>query len=210
MEMRGSIQPQRAFTRTAFLVPGVVASCVLFAACDEPAITEAPAATAAPSVAAVGGAATLGASAAQGSEIPVVKFGQDDHGSPFDPAAGHDHSSQAQDLLIPRTVVIPVGGQVTFQIDPFHRVNIYQPGTGPSDIDVSKLINFVSGPVFIPNFVIDDPTGRIAQSPPFQFAIDQTWTTPLGTFNTPGRYFVMCNFLPHFAENDMYGWVIVK
>ena len=113
-------------------------------------------------------------------------------------------------LLIPRTVVIPVGGQVTYQIDPFHRVNVYRAGTAPSDIDVSKLIDFVSGPVFIPNFVIDDPTNRIAQSPPFQFAIQQTWTTPLGTFNVPGRYLVMCSFLPHFAENDMYGWVIVQ
>ena len=107
-------------------------------------------------------------------------------------------------------LVIDAGGQVQFAIDPFHRVNVYRPGTAPSDIDTSKLINFVSGPVFIPNFVIDDPSGRIAQSPPFQFAIDQTWTTPIGTFNTPGRYLVICNFLPHFVDNDMYGWVIVK
>ena len=151
-----------------------------------------------------------GASAANQSEIPLVQFGINEHGSPFAPAAGHDHSSQAKDLLVPRTVVIDAGGQVQFAIDPFHRVNVYRPGTAPSDIDTSKLINFVSGPVFIPNFVIDDPSGRIAQSPPFQFAIDQTWTTPIGTFNTPGRYLVICSFLPHFVNNDMYGWVIVK
>ena len=182
----------------------LAAACVLMvAACDEPAVTEAPG----PSVRA---AIPSVASAARSDATPVVKFGQNDHGSPFDPAIGHDHSSQAKDLLIPRTVVIPVGGQVTYQIDPFHRVNVYRAGTAPSDIDVSKLINFVSGPVFIPNFVIDDPTNRIAQSPPFQFAIQQTWTTPLGTFNVPGRYLVMCSFLPHFAQNDMYGWVIVQ
>jgi hypothetical protein len=78
------------------------------------------------------------------------------------------------------------------------------------DIDLSKLVNFVSGPVFIPSFVIDEPVGRIAQNPPFSFNLLQTWTTPAGTFTTPGRYFVMCNFLPHFAANDMYGWVIVR
>jgi hypothetical protein len=181
----------------------VAAVCVaMVAACDEPAVTEAPALA--------GAKIPSSANAARSGVTPVVEFGQNEHGSPFDPPLGHDHSTQAKDLMIPRTVVIPVGGQVTYQIDPFHRVNVYRAGTAPDDIDVTKLIDFVSGPVFIPNFVIDDPTNRIAQSPPFQFAIDQTWTTPLGTFNVPGRYLVMCSFLPHFADNDMYGWVIVR
>ena len=182
----------------------LTAAVLGFAACDAPAVTEAP------MTVAVAKAATGTASAAARGDVPLVKFGQNEHGSPFDPAIGHDHSTQAKDLLIPRTVVIDRGGQVEFEIDPFHRVNIYRVGTQPGDIDVSKLINFQSGPVFIPNFVIDDPTGRIAQSPPFQFAIDQTWVTPAGTFNQPGRYFVMCNFLPHFVANDMYGWIIVR
>lgn len=198
---------RRAPAVATLLVPSVlVAGSLIFAACNEPAVTEAPTA---PSVTAIRSIPST-ASAARRGDTPVVKFGQNEHGSPFDPAVGHDHSGQAKDLLIPRTVVIEVGGQVTFEIDPFHRVNIYRPGTVPGDIDVSKLINFVSGPVFIPNFVIDDPTNRIAQGPAFQFAIDQTWTTPLGTFNAPGRYLVMCSFLPHFAQNDMYGWVIVQ
>jgi len=191
----------------ALLTPTtLVAGTLLIAACDKAAVTEANT----PTIAAVSGIRQADAKAAQSGDIPLVKFGQNEHGSPFAPAAGHDHSSQAKDLLIPRTVVISAGGRVEFEIDPFHRVNVYRAGTAPDDIDVSKLINFVSGPVFIPNFVIDDPTNRIAQSPPFQFAIDQTWTTPVGTFNTPGRYLVMCNFLPHFVANDMYGWVIVK
>ena len=176
---------------------------VAFAACD-PAVTEAPVA---PTIA----KAAIGtASSARRGDVPLVLFGQNEHGSPFDPAVGHDHSSQAKDLLVPRTVVIDRGGQVEFEIDPFHRVNIYRVGTQPGDIDVSKLINFQSGPVFIPNFVIDDPVGRIAQGPAFQFAIEQTWVTPAGTFDQPGRYFVMCNFLPHFVANDMYGWIIVR
>ena len=193
---------RRVATRSAV---ALTAAALVLAACDTPAVTEAPVVN--PVVAAT---ASGTASAARQGDVPVVKFGWNEHGSPFDPALGHDHSSQAKDLLVPRTVVIDRGGQVEFEIDPFHRVNIYRVGTEADDIDVSKLINFQSGPVFIPNFVIDDPTGRIAQSPPFQFAIDQTWVTPAGTFDQPGRYFVMCSFLPHFVANDMYGWVIVR
>jgi hypothetical protein len=37
-----------------------------------------------------------------------------------------------------------------------------------------------------------------------------TWTTPAGTFDTPGRHLLLCNFAPHFAEFGMYGWVEVK
>jgi plastocyanin len=182
----------------------LTAAALALTACDAPAVTEAP------MTAAVVKAASGTASSARRGTVPLVKFGENEHGSPFDPAVGHDHSSQAKDLLIPRTVVIDRGGQVEFEIDPFHRVNIYRVGTQPGDIDVSKLINFESGPVFIPNFVIDDPVGRIAPGAAFQFAIDQTWVTPAGTFDQPGRYFVMCNFLPHFVANDMYGWIIVR
>jgi plastocyanin len=197
-----TVHASRAFAPAALATATVLAACLSLAACDEPAIT------AATSTVVV--RAPSAASAARQGEIPLIRFGANEHGSPFDPAEGHDRSSQAKDVLIPRTVVIPVGGQVEFEIDPFHRVNIYKAGTSPDDIDVSKLIDFSSGPVFIPKFVIDDPNNRIVQGPAFNFAIEQTWTTPVGTFNTPGRYLVMCSFLPHFAANDMYGWVIVQ
>lgn len=195
----------RALAPAAVFTASALAASLYLVACDEPAIT---AASSPPNK--ITAVAQSGASAAKQGEIPLVRFGENEHGSPFPPPEGHDRSTQAQDLLIPRTVVIPVGGQVQFEIDPFHRVNIYKAGTSPEDIDISKLIDFSSGPVFIPKFVIDDPTNRIVQGPAFNFAIEQTWTTPPGTFNTPGRYLVMCNFLPHFADNDMYGWVIVK
>ena len=196
--------------RSAVCSSTLVLGSFVIAACDRPALTETKSSNTAPSVTAVLAAANDGANAAARGDVPVIRFGMNGHGSPFDPAVGHDHSTQAKDLLIPRTVVIDAGGQVSFEIDPFHRVNIYRVGTSADDIDVSKLINFSAGPVFIPNFVIDDATNRIAQSPPFSFNLQQTWTTPAGTFATPGRYFVMCNFLPHFVGNDMYGWVIVR
>src|SRR5689334_19866290 len=156
--MKASAGSARIRLLSALITPSmVVAGGVVLAACDEPAVTEVKSPTAPAAIA----KAPTAASSARSGDIPVVQFGQNEHGSPFDPAVGHDRSSQAQDLLIPRTVVIPVGGQVTFEIDPFHRVNVYRAGTGPGDIDLSKLIDFSSGPVFIPNFVIDDPTNRI-------------------------------------------------
>ena len=196
-------------SRSGVSVTRVLVGIASFAliACDRPATTEIATRSAPSTVAAI---ASAGANAAQRGSVPLVQFGLNNHGSPFDPAVGHDHSTQAKDALVPRTVVIDVGGRVEFEIDPFHRVNVYRAGTESDDIDLSKLINFSAGPVFIPNFVIDDATNRIAQSPPFSFNAVQTWTTPVGTFNQPGRYFVMCNFLPHFAANDMYGWVIVR
>ena len=54
--------------------------------------------------------------------------------------------------------------------------------------------------------VIDDATDRVA-------AIGVPCLTPgqhpTFTFTEPGRYLVICAFLPHF-EAQMYGWVIVK
>ncbi|MGH7572456.1 MAG: hypothetical protein ACREMK_11530 [Gemmatimonadota bacterium] len=37
-----------------------------------------------------------------------------------------------------------------------------------------------------------------------------TYISPPGTFDTPGRYLVICRVLPHFVVAGMYGWVIVK
>lgn len=61
----------------------------------------------------------------------------------------------------------------------------------------------------IPDFppIINSPANRIAHGnltlpgPDVPF----TWT-----FEEPGRYLVICEVLPHFAVNGMYGWVIVK
>ena len=33
---------------------------------------------------------------------------------------------------------------------------------------------------------------------------------PAATFSAPGKYLVICTFLPHFVEFEMYGWVVVR
>ena len=114
---------------------------------------------------------------------------------------GHDHSGNALENLVPRTVVIDRGGSVTYIREGTgrHQVAIYGPGTAPEDIDVTIL----SGGF------INDGTDRVAKGPLPTGAGWTIWTTPAGTFAEPGRYLVICTFPAHFAE-AMYGWVIVK
>ena len=141
----------------------------------------------------------------------TITFGADDHGSPF-PPPDHDASYNGRDNLIPRTVVIQRGGSVTFNMAALHQVAVYEPGTGPDDITVSPatLEDITPAPgVVIPDFRINDPDGRVALGPEQSFAPLQ-WTTPAGTFDRPGRYFVICTTTPHFVVARMYGWVIVK
>jgi|SRR5215213_6614877 len=141
----------------------------------------------------------------------TISFGLNDHSSPFPPQQGHDHSTNAADNLVPRTVVIGQGGSVTFEIDPVHQAAVYQPGILPGDIQVnaSTLEDVDLGFIILPNFRINDPNGRLALAPA-QALTDQSWTTPAGTFDQPGTYLVICTTLPHFAVNKMYGWVIVQ
>ena len=138
-------------------------------------------------------------SAAAPPDTATVRFGNPEVGSPFSPQSGHDRSSNAKDNLVPRTVVISHGGQVTFDINGFHQVAIYQAGTRPEDITVPPSGLFVN-----------DPSGRIALGPRNVPPSTTAWTAPAGTFSTPGRYLVICNVRPHFAESNMYGWVIVR
>jgi plastocyanin len=129
----------------------------------------------------------------------IVLFGNEDAGSPFAPPTGHDSSGNAKFNMIPRTAVISAGGSVTFEIDGFHQVAVYEAGTTPDDITV---------PAFPPNLLINDSSGRVALSPPPGTAT--SFTTAPGTFATPGRYLVLCNVTPHFAFFNMYGWVNVQ
>lgn len=133
----------------------------------------------------------------------TIQFGQPDVGSPFPPSAAHDESAHARDNLVPRTVVIDEAGTVTFNIPAgVHQIAIYAPGTKPEDINTAVLIPLCPGPT--PR-LINDPTNRVAL---ITHACGSAWQAQY-TFNTPGRYLVICAFLPHF-EVGMYGWVEVR
>ena len=140
----------------------------------------------------------------------TVQFGQPNVGSPFPPTSGHDQSAHAVDNMVPRTVVIDTGGTVTFNIPGVHQVAIYGPGTEPDDIDTSMLILMPPGcprPGGAP-LLINDPENREAlyAQPCLPGGAARVVTH---TFTEPGRYLVICAFLPHF-QVQMWGWVEVR
>ena len=140
-----------------------------------------------PSGAAAGG----GSESKGGGPSPLaasVQFGQPNVGSAFPPAEAHDHSFNAKDNLVPRTVVIDVGGTVTYQTFGVHQVAIYKPGTEPSDIDTTMVTNPGGGCPPIP--LINDPNNRLAVLGA-QPCGGRT-TAPSYTFTKPGKYLVIC------------------
>lgn len=163
-------------------------------------------------VATIGSLATLTSVVAGPDNSAHVEFGRERAGSPFPPASGHDMSGHGRDGITPRTVVIEVGGTVDYTVYPFHQVAIYAPGTTPEDIELSpetlEDVTVECIPVPLEDFRINDPENRVALGPP-QSCAEYEWTTPAGTFDTPGRYLVICTTTPHF-QVGMYGWVIVR
>lgn len=135
----------------------------------------------------------------------TVLFGDPRAGSPFPPQEEHDASYHAADKLVPRNVVIPVGGTVVFEVAPVHVVAIYDAGTTPDDIDLSQTAD-IPGP-FPPGFLIVDPANRIEFQGTDELFSPRTFSY---TFTAPGRYLIICAITPHFALADMYGWVTVQ
>jgi plastocyanin len=149
-------------------------------------------------------------------EAPIsaeVEFGSEKVGSPFPPPSGHDHSGHASHKMFPRTVTIARGGSVTFEVDEIHQPAIYAPGKEPKDVVITDQtlqdLTLPCLPQTLTDFVINDPVGRVALAPP-QACDESEWTTPAGTFEQPGRYLVICTTRPHFVDDQMYGWVVVK
>jgi plastocyanin len=116
----------------------------------------------------------------------------------------HDQSAHAKDDLTPRTVIIEAGGSVTFEVPPnVHQLAIYNPGKEAEDVNIGMQIAAPAPCPPVP--LIDDPVLRktVQTRPCFQ-----PWTHT-ETFSAPGKYLVICTFVPHF-QVGMYGWVIVR
>jgi plastocyanin len=139
-----------------------------------------------------------------------MAFGKD-VGSPFDPAEEHDGSLHARDKVFPHQVNISAGGSVTFEVGPFHQVSIYAAGTTFEDV-VPTGTEDLTAPFPIPSFLVVAPAGLIASNnltTVLSFAPSE-WVSPAGTFDTPGKYLVLCRVAPHFFEAHMHGYVTVK
>jgi plastocyanin len=147
-----------------------------------------------------------------------MQFGQANVGSDFLPGSEHDQSAHAKDNIVPRTVVIAVNGTVTFNVPPgVHQINIYEPGTQPEDVDVSMtnrttLAAHAGCGAPLPSAVTGAPIVIGSGGDNFLAAIPVPCLQPAQptyTFTQPGKYLVICAFLPHF-EVGMYAWVEVK
>jgi plastocyanin len=151
--------------------------------------------------------AGLDAQGGTGALAATMNFGLDTIGSPFPPPSGHDQSGHARDNLVPRTVVIDTGGTVTFRmgVSGVHAVAIYNPGKEPKDVNTGILAPPPAGCPPVP--LIDDPVNRLVELSTQVCAGGSP--APSHTFTQPGKYLVICTFLPHFNVG-MYGWVVVR
>jgi len=155
--------------------------------------------------AAPGGGLVSAAAAARLPLTATIEFGRSDVGSGYPPVPPHDASGHAADKLNPRTVVIGVNGTVTFTTFGVHEIALYDAGTSPDDINTALTV--VRGGQCPPVPFINDPSHRIAMWLP-QCAGGPT--TVQQTFPAAGKYLAICDFIPHFVDANMYGWIDVK
>lgn len=146
----------------------------------------------------------------------TVSFGQWRTDVPLDryppqppgPPRGNGH------LVIPHEVTVKVGGTVNYIIAGLHQIIVYAPGKRPEDVNTAALrpTQVPPGPPLI-NDTVDrlyagpDPTTlRSGHNPPANPLLDRVEVVQ---FNQPGLHLVICGVLPHFVNDQMYGWVKV-
>ena len=161
--------------------------------------------------------ASAGGSLAASQSSPLsatMRFGNDTVGSKSLPTSGHDQSGHARDNIIPRTVVIDRGGTVKFEMGGgVHQVGIYADGTEVGDIVRTNAFNKPGCPGLPFTKYInpaDNPTEFVAiTGAPLCDSTEANVPIQSYTFNTPGKYLVICMFIPHL-DLAMYGWVEVR
>jgi hypothetical protein len=127
------------------------------------------------------------------TEPPVDRFPN------ISPPPGNRHA------LVPSHVTIPAGGTINFIISGLHQVIVYDDGTRPEDIDVEKTTTTTGTPAGVP--LIDDPANRLYRGlDPSLYPFDREEVV---SFPKAGVYLVICGVLPHFVEDDMFGFVTV-
>ena len=101
---------------------------------------------------------------------------------------------------------VPAGETVNFVIAGFHHLLIYGPGTQFGDINGTLTVPIPRAPAGFPQ-VVDDPANRVyrGRSP---FGLPQNRVEAVH-FATPGRYLVVCGFVPHFDDRK-FGYVRVR
>lgn len=115
-------------------------------------------------------------------------------------------------VMSPHEVKIKAGGSVNFVISGFHVLTVYAPGTEIDDINGTLTALIPGAPPGFPP-VVDDSLNRVYRGVnPFDLPAGK-FGPPLDrveavNFSEPGRYLVICTFVPHFLDR-MHGYVNV-
>jgi hypothetical protein len=145
---------------------------------------------------------TVSLNAADDNNGPVavtVSFGAGlNTAQPGNPANHH---------VLPNMIHVQTGGVVNFNVAGFHQIYVYNPGKGPEDI------------VPMAGLFMDDKAGlyyeglRPAGGPPPGIPVTTNPSNAVNriesvSFSKPGKYLVLCNVAPHFADG-MWAWIHV-
>jgi hypothetical protein len=107
--------------------------------------------------------------------------------------------------VLPFETTIKAGGSVNFAISGFHVLTVYGHRTTWEDISTTVLTAIPGAPATFPK-VVNDPVNRVYWgNNPFPLPQDRIEAV---NFVEPGRYLVVCTFLPHFNDR-MFGFVRV-
>jgi hypothetical protein len=122
---------------------------------------------------------------------------------PPPPANGH--------LLLPHTATVKAGGAVNFIIAGLHQIVVYGPGKQPGDVNLDPTTFLPDPTPGLPDFppLINDSEGRVYRGPDPRLLFPVVDRVEVVKFATPGLYLVICGVVPHFANDDMFGWVKV-
>jgi plastocyanin len=147
----------------------------------------------------VASAAAVPAAAQPGNkEVVTVAFGIGMNTSPMSAANHH---------VLPEVIKVKQGGVVNFVVSGVHQIVVYNPGRDLSDLVIPAaglLVNDLSGTFYV------GPAAFGAAPAGWATASDGTLArnrVEAITFDSPGRYLVICNIRPHLL-NGM--WAIVE
>lgn len=133
------------------------------------------------------------------------RFGQDRVAvePPPPPANGH--------AVLPFTATVKAGGAVNFIIAGLHQIVVYGPGKQPGDVNLDPatfLPDPTPGPPPFPP-LIDDPELRTYRGPDPRLLFPLVDRVEVVHFPNPGLHLVICGIVPHFVNDNMFGWVKV-
>jgi plastocyanin len=131
----------------------------------------------------------------------TVSFGLWKSDPPLDRFPSNSPPTGQLNEVIPNAVTIKAGGAINFIISGFHQIAVYDAGTQPDDI---SLENPITPPAA---GLISDSNDRIYRGlDPNAQPRDRIEAV---TFAQPGTYLVICTVIPHFVNNNMFGYVKV-